>query len=488
MKSKIKYIGLLLIILASAISSCKKDTGNYDYSELPAFKVDTTGFGGNIDVTQFNTLEIQPKITFKGEESNLSYLWRIYQQDGKLAIDTLSRERNLKKEIQREPGKYIAELQVSQKKSGLTEVAVYNVTVLQKDAFPRGMMLLEDYPDRTDLSLVSSTSFLPGSAVQEQVYRSVFSANNGEQLTGRPVQVQINGSNVYLLTTLDMKSVDASRFKVNRNFKDFFYGVQSYVAAPKAIAAGRSAYINGNFVYTGSANAFAAQVFVGDGKEYEAAPYVMPDRYNFMFYDQLNTRYLKVGELSNRASVYTKGSTGAFFNPAATGKKMLLQGMGFPINTVGTTYKTSWGIFCNPVDNNQRNLMILNEPNGPLANIDITSAPDILQANSFAAGELSSFCLYGAKNKLYRIQADLVSGTSSINSEAGFTAPSDEVITAIDILRTTNKMVFVATWSPSKSEGKLYLLNLNEVAGSVTGILKEWSGFGKILSMNLKNI
>lgn len=488
MRRKLSNVLLVMAVISLGFFACKKDKGNYDYTELPEFKVDTAGIGNVMEVTQFNALVIQPKINFKGEESNLSYIWRIFRREGKTIIDTLATEKNLNKTIPNQPGKYFVELQVRQSPSGITEVVSYKVDVIEKNALPRGLMVFEEHTDRIDLSLITSPVFLSGASVQENILKDIFFANNGERLTGKPVQVQMIGRSVYLLTSNDMREVDATRFTVTRNFDGLFFNTPPVYKQPKFVGSDGKSLVNDKDVYIGNGASFSAPVFAVDGKPYEAAPYIMPTRYSFMIYDQLNTRYLLAPELSNKLSIYTMVGNKALFNPASTGKQMVLQGMGFPVNNVGTAYKSSWGIFKNPVDNNVRELMIINEPNGPQARIDISSAPEILQATTFAAGELNAFCIYGANNKLYRIQADLVSGTVSTNSAAGFTAPSDEIITAIDILRTTNKMIFVATWSPTKAAGKLYLLSLNEVNGSISSVLKEWTGFGKIISINLKNI
>lgn len=488
MRKELSKILLIMTVIFLGFSACKKDKGNYDYTELPEFKVDTMGNGTVKEVTQFEVLTIQPEINYAGDAANLSYLWRIFRREGKTTIDTLATEKNLNRSIENQPGKYFVELQVRQTSSGITEVVTYRVDVIEKNALPRGLMVFEEHADRIDLSLITSAIFLNGAAVQENILKDIFFASNGERLTGKPVQVQISGNSVYLLTTNDMKEVDAARFTITRNFNGFFFNSPPISKQPKFIAEDGKSLVNDKDVFIGNGASFSAPGFAADGKPYEPAPFIMPTRYSFMIYDQLNTRYLLAPSLSNKLSVYTNMGNKALFNPASTGKQMVLQGMGFPVNDVGTAYKSSWGIFKNPVDNNVRELMIINEPDGPQARIDISSAPEILQATTFVAGELNAFCIYGANNKLYRIQADLVSGNVSTNSAAGFTAPSDEIITAIDILRTTNKMIFVATWSPTKAVGKLYLLNLNEVNGAVSTILKEWTGFGKIISINLKNI
>ena len=83
---KIKISRLLILCLAAAlVTGCYKDKGDYDYRELIAFYIDTAGAKTSYTAQLFEQLEINPKVVYGGEATNLDYLWKVYPKLAELA-------------------------------------------------------------------------------------------------------------------------------------------------------------------------------------------------------------------------------------------------------------------------------------------------------------------------------------------------------------------------------------------------------------------
>ncbi|SKB49422.1 hypothetical protein SAMN05660841_00875 [Sphingobacterium nematocida] len=490
MKKNIASICFLLIGLLF-LSRCKEDTGNYDYIQLPAFSIDTAGTGVLL-AEQSSILSISPKINFEGKSETLSFLWRIYLQTGRGVIDTLSSKRDLAEPIARNPGLYMVELQVKESVHGITEVAVYPLEIIEQDALPAGLLVFEQTGAVTDLSLISSPTFISGNGVSERVIHELLQTYNLESLTGVPIQVQQKGREVILLTSDDMLSVGVSSFKINRHFAQFFFNAADApsVVDPRWAITNGKAFVNGKDVYRGAGTLFNAKIILQDGKGYEAAPYLVASSYNDFFYDQLNGRYVLMTEGSIIGQPFTKKGDKSLFSPERTERKMLLGARGYPV--VSDYYDeiilSSWGVFGDQVAGDRRYLMALNEGSGPLANVDISNAPDIQTAKLLRVGDKNSFCLYSNGGAIRHIQVDMVSGTSATYSDAGFAPANGEIITAMEIVKPGNTLLFVATWNEASKEGKLHLVRMNEVSGKLSTVINTWTGFGKIQAMGLKTL
>ena len=99
------------------LCSCYDDQGNYDYHELDAVAIDTTdaGIQQEYALMRFDTLVLEPKVRFRGEEvkadeAPLDYTWTIFSatsgSGANATIDTIGTERRLNAVINRTGGNY----------------------------------------------------------------------------------------------------------------------------------------------------------------------------------------------------------------------------------------------------------------------------------------------------------------------------------------------------------------------------------------------
>lgn len=111
----IKSIALLPVVLLTMLimpAACMEDEGNYDYVDLPEFRVDTVGVSQRLSVQQFSTLQMSSHLVYAGNKGDLNYRWSIYnsgggQSDNIATILAITEDLNV--EVTAKPGTYILE-------------------------------------------------------------------------------------------------------------------------------------------------------------------------------------------------------------------------------------------------------------------------------------------------------------------------------------------------------------------------------------------
>lgn len=144
---KRSYIVLFVLIV---LSSCSKDLGNYNYTEINTYEVTgiNTGAGisRNYDVLMGQTLKISPVIEDKWGDKNadLSYYWIVEN-------DTISKEKNLEFKIDLPIKVYQGKFVLVDNKTEMNYITVFALNVTSP--FGRGYFFLaEDQEHNTILS------------------------------------------------------------------------------------------------------------------------------------------------------------------------------------------------------------------------------------------------------------------------------------------------------------------------------------------------
>lgn len=474
-----------------SIAACKKDHGNYDYKELPLFQIDTSGMSGIFETIQNQPLTISPKIRFEGNESQLQYLWRLYDGGEVPVIDTLSNVRDFDESIHREPGNYTLELRVQQKEDKRMQIATFRVRVQSPGSYPSGWLIAYNEGSVADFDLITAPQFLTA-GIKDTVYKALYATANGAIIPGSIVQLRIardfsNGSlqSIFLSTNETSVQMSHNTFLHTKGFNNMFTDLPN-ITKPQFINDAGDAIVNNGVVYSGLQGIYLARLLAPNAAPYTAAPMLHQYLdYATAFYDTQQKRFLQIPEMGSLAMDL---SSDGLFDVSDIGMDHLLYTPGFPVST---STRGMWNVFKDDAD---RRFLLATDLSADtaLAKINITAAPNIKQAKFFQAGYLSAYCLYADDHKIYRIQPDMRSGTTSINTESGFAVTGDEVIVSMKIFRANSnalnhKGLFVATWKETEQEGKLYLLPLNEVSGEI-GLqpLKVWTGLGKIRDMGFK--
>ncbi len=513
MKKFIHY-NILFITCLLALNACYKDKGNYTYTDLDAFFVDSTKVGSAFVVQQFDTFRLKSALVYNGDRSRLKFSWSTYlitypPFNGNYA-DTLSTAENLGVPISILPNKYWLEFTATDTVTGRRAAARYTITV---ESTGSGLLVMYAKNNQVDCDLIK-TKLLEGLLPQEKVLRNLYTqANPKRPLTDDPVAIAMfkYGTQQYInmLTTREAIGVSPADFAITREFnKQFLIAPntkkpQGYFAPPFYYAfdneqsAGWECMVNDGSLYVNLA-AFGLgketfyNVFTSTTGNYYANPNIIQGAGRFVVFDQLNRKFLAGSTLGTTLNDYPSSPLGSPpFNFNNIGKDLVYLNYGY-----GAQYMV-YGIFKNPTDNGQRFLYVM-DFGGSIARalIDISAYPGIAQTNLFAFGQRGQLLFYGVGNKLYRIPFDFSTNTAQTPVDAWPNIPADEEITCMKMSphpgrnlpeNALDKYLMVATYNKTTGMGKVYMLQLNVTSGAVQSQpAAVYDGFGKIKDIAFK--
>jgi|GEM_PF-1356424 len=502
----LKYI-TLAFSLCLVIYSCKKDHSNVDMIHLPDFRVDTVGQQKVFETAQsVGEVVIDPKVVYTGDAANLTYLWRIYSASSSgdpnaaptaTVVDTISKVKIFKAQITRNPGNYWAEIQVTDKSTGVKALMRYTITVVASR--PYGWLVAYETPEggNTDVALIRPKEIV-NSVTEDVVMKNIYSAVNGGPLTGLPVRIV--GATM-LVSEKGGARLNSPDYKKIADFPQMFVA-GAPAPKPEGIlerGIGGNHLVNNGDVYWEYSGAWVGKVTI-DSKGYKAAPFgVRMYAKTIAFFDELNKRFLYVDQQVSQGGTFggTVMQAGARFSLDNIQKTMVYANDG-PDKTGNFTNQYA---FFRDLDGSKTWFygIDLSTPARPdLCMIDLTlTAPNINAAQFFEIGTLGSMAIYATATDIYNFAYDKTANTTNA-VKLGFTAPAGEVITAMNLFKAdgngysgatskNNKILFVATWNAGTKNGKVYLLSVDQVSGNITSApLKVFEGFGKIKDMTLK--
>lgn len=492
---------------AVMLSSCLKDKGNYDYTDLPTLYVDTVGEQVNFQVYQNATVNIQPKVVFEGDATKLEYLYFIHGNNPQ-THDTISREKNLSYVANKAPGTYTVRLEVKQE-DGTRAFMPFTIQVLP--AFSSGWMVLyekNDNPGSSEIDIIRSSRFITGAT--DTVYQEAYSAyNENKVLSGTPRSILYRTSSPDILVATSATAISLQRTDLRQ-----LQTLESMFVYPLPPVSSLEAFHLGSFgdhflfanksVYWSNAGLFVGEMTITGGVE--IAPFIFP-----MFgrsggvYDQKTRRFLTIPQFSSILSPFasargTTQSDGAIRPPL------------FDLNNIGKDIlfldKTAGR---NVTSNDAYKLAVFKDISGPgryvyifdtqlpatdpgVKLLNITSAPEIQNALFYATPNVGRMVMYGTDRTVYGFVYSNLDNTFSSPAPV-FTAPNGEVITDMKLHKTTNtaggvstepRNMFIATWNDAAKTGYVYHFTVNEAEGTIVSSGEKWQVDGKIGAMALK--
>ncbi len=487
---KFKYI-LSAAIMVVALASCLKDEGNYVYTPLPKFIVDTVGVATSFEVRQsVDNLQINPKVVYDGNESELTYVWQV-------GTDTLARVKNINRTLSLAPGSYTLDLQVKNSK-GISAFMRYPLTVFA--AVPPGWTVLyENAAGKSDVSLIRTREMFTALA-QDYVANGVVSSTNSGGIDGAPVAIHyMAAASTLILTKTGGAMLRNTDYLIAQTYANLFAG-NTPPANPEAIYPGtfsRGVLMANKEVWFGYDNVFPTKVII-TGSNYEAAPFYYPQASKQGgFYDSKNQRFVVIEQNTSVASLYANANASARFNLNNIGKKLLFLDRGFLSNaSPADSYKYA---FFRDNDDSHTYLYVMNvqTPLTPdIAKIDITDLPEIAQSKFYALGNLGPAVFYATDSKIYNFTFNQITNTYGA-ATVGLQLPSSEKITCMKLhknqvpstttLPNDSRFLLVGTWNEATKEGKFYQIEVNVTNGTLnTSTMKSWGGMGKIVDIKYK--
>lgn len=511
-----RAINLLpLVLLIALTGSCSKDKGNYDYRELDLAAIDVTALPASYSLLQFDSLHIEPKVTFKGELVNmrrpqfdeLEFSWEMYPAQ----VNSATVERHL---IANTPAlnaritdrQLVWELlyTVTNKNTGVKAFARFGVAVTPSIA--EGWMVLYERDGNTDVGIIKNDE-ISKTATREEVFMDVYSASNNEPLSGKPGSLIFSIANfpstkLYIQSANDIASVNLSTFERMATFNTGIFWSTPAVKSPALVRAseGRKEFIiNNNKLHVLDYSIIAP----GDRAFYDGlhgnygqlAPWMAASTasaFDAILYDQTNKKFVKVPLRGSEVTdLATPQSTSAPFDVRNVGMELLMADLGW----------NNWEHMVMKDADGRYYLLTANFREGETAFIgkgkyDMSACPEIRDINSVTAGFYGEIFYYGANNHVYQFKY-----TPGI-TETLWTAPAGEVVTNISLQKYYNtnrasgvlfdpknlcKILYIATYNESQKKGTVYQMQVNVSSGALLpGTEKKYSGFGKVKAMAWK--
>lgn len=194
----------LLILLA--FSACKKDLGNYDYTDINAITITTDMANVNpqvvvtndsIVVKQNDSLKVDILLNQTKVSNNLSYQWLITQTASAAANPAqyvVGTEKQLRTKINLPPNLYRLVVKVTDNTTGVSYYKFYSLNVDTSPWGGEGWLVLQDQATQggSDISLITSRDGVSQGSVYHNLY---FAANNRKLPAGTNKTAVLNYGN-----------------------------------------------------------------------------------------------------------------------------------------------------------------------------------------------------------------------------------------------------------------------------------------------------
>ncbi len=536
---------LVLLICLGALNACYKDEGNYDYSAINEVVLDTTGIDLTFSIDQFDTLKIQPDVTFSLEnvdDSQLEFKWIIYEDvwsKDDADSEVLSTDKNLNVRITQDPNDdpYAVMLYVTNKENNTVSQIKYDVTILST-VVSGWMVLHTNNSGESDLDYIATTNAVPTLDTVKWLH-NVYSGMNGEKITGEPrfvSSMRVNSTvidYVYVGTDQEFLQVSGTDFALKNQDLELFKEAPDVLSVEYASHGPTCNYtsilINNGQVHNINNQAsqywdveFSRSLSPSSSIEgdYYMAPFIYyPDGcaattvgQSGVFYDELNQRFVRLGFSfwEDAPLMPFADQTSTKFDVNNIGKELVWMGKGynghcFAVFTDGSSrelYRANFNKDSytydsegNAVENETVNALAVNS-------YDLGDLPEIDEAQFFDCGPLGNFFLYASDRNIYTYS---YASSNKVATQINDVFPDDEVITSIKIYNTDwyyplddvcGTLLYVATYNGT--EGKLYEFKINKASGrlnnkeEIDGVVDAkapsniFTGFGYIHDMCVK--
>lgn len=531
------------------MTSCYKDEGNYDYTELNEISVDMSETGSSFAVDRFDTLRINPDIRFSQgviPEEDLEYKWEIYLDDwanSETKSTVLGTERNLCAQITKPASAnlYAVVLTVTNKRDGSSYRFKYSLSV--QPSVMSGLLVLQDDEGVCRLDYLASTHAEPTFAYTHHI-KKVYASANGESLKGVPRGVSFTlvtkssyepqVKRIYMWTDQEVVQMDASDFSRQFTNSDLFMIKPDKIDVQNIM---RSCFYNYQTIMINGNNAHSLnqQTSMSYGYQFSRplqadntlsgdirlSKYIyQPDDfgswtgYEAILYDEAGQRFVKVDYgINNNSNIKS-------FEQQTEANKTIfdVNNIGLPLEWMGkgnagqgfavfrdgnnrSIYRGRFSIRATTSETGGEDEVEVNPQVYAIAmgKYDLSAVEEGNEAKFFDLNRYANTMLYASTRNIYVYEFSSRKATL-INDPF----PEDEEITNIKIYNVEHStsnltdvsgtLLYVATWNGT--EGKVYEFPLNRTTNRLnnktaeSGNLKEpyevFTGFGKVVDMAVK--
>lgn len=503
MKHISRYI-LPALLLLLMLGACKKDLGDYDYTNVGIPVIDTAGIGNPYYIERYTSLQIDPEINYEGGDVKaLRYQWLLYPHitgstNANIEIKTLSTEKKLNVPVTEKVGEYRVELIVTDTSNQLKANMIFTVVV--SVGIEYGILVLHADGDSSDVDFITTANAVPVAGITPKWIRHMFSASTGSKIAGTPRFIaqerRTQSTQNWIMTGSagHIARMSGSDFSLLREDRSLFRRSDAIIDPQTFMMLGNgySALINAGRLHIYSTTYETDALFSGAVPgDYELAPYLAHASYFSILagvYDQKHGKFIHPASIAGSMIdfIAPPDSIQPPFDLRNIGKDMLYMDRGFNGHT-HAFFKDRTG--------NGHWLYIINfntTDNGNLAvsASNMTSLPEIGAAKFFQSSEQGYADLYATDRKIYTY--DYQGTNTATLAFDGF--PAAETITCMKIYKPSpsynlteaqGRILYVGTWDGQ--QGKVYEFQLNAISGQITPVpLNIFEGFGKIADISAK--
>ena len=488
------FAGLLLL------NACKKDLGNYSYTDVPIPVIDTAGIGNARFVERYGMLDINPTVNYKNE-SALKYQWTMHEYVTGSASPTkasriISTSRHLNALITETVGEYRLELLITDTVNALKANTLFSISV--SAGLEYGVMVLHGTADSSDVDFLVTANAVPIAGITPRRLSGLYKASTGARFPGAPrfISQERRSSSTQNWITLGsdkhLSRMSGADFSLIRADKQYFRRADA-VIAPEAygfLVSSYTALINDGKLHIYNTTYEVDGLFGGaiDG-DYKLAPYIAYQTASSLLvvvYDQKNGRFVRPSGMGGFMVDFTAPAANAPFNHRQIGKDMLFMDRGFS-NYTHSFFKDRTG---NGYWLYISNFNKADDGTLAIAAYDMTNLPEIASAKFFQTSELGYVDFYATERKVYTYTyQNANAATVAIDN-----LPAGETITCMKLYKprpnsnltaVEGTLLYVATWNGT--QGKVYEYKVNGNSGQITTPAAQvFDGFGKITDISAK--
>ncbi|MFZ4262463.1 PKD-like family lipoprotein [Sphingobacterium sp. HJSM2_6] len=491
----------LAFALGLIMFSCAKDNGNYNYTDIPKIGINDESTTGTLFVQQGVALKLNPEVQLNGNKDDLSYEWFVYLNSASASYvqdsTKIATSKNLDYVIDPKiftiGENYKLTYKVTNKATGISSFYFYQISI--SDLFTQGWMFLEDKSGKADLSMILNNG---------TVYHDIYSFRNSESPLYKPKAFSISNASIsddvgpsgkkyYIVADKDAVELDGTTMKKRFDYNYLFFAPPT-VINPQYMAWGGSSgnnvgiIVNEGHVHINmvggfpGAKKFGAQLRAPQhGYDYELAPQhisgnTYTDTYNVIMFDARNQRFYGV-TTSALNSFDDANQTSSIFDMNNIGLDLIKLDSSNIIEIRNAVMKDNDGKGYLLQFRTHRNA---NNPSITIGKQEI-NAPGISSALDVSSSTLSPHLFYANNTQLIRYEVTSNAYTSE------YTFPANETVTKIKFQKhgygNAVPRLIVTTWNGT--EGKVYFFKITQ-SGSVEGLDKTFTGFGKIIDLAYK--
>lgn len=513
---KLSYIIILILGLTALLPSCYKDDGNYNYTEVPEIKIDTTGVtieSNYFTVNIGDTVIVNPTVNYAYPE-NLSYRWLLmpFPYNPEIAgnttqyptPDTIAETLNLNWIVNVEPGGYRYYLEVRDTVFGLSDNIYPNpsnyLNVVSANSF-LALMCLSEYDGNTDIDI-----YYTGLALifNGQTQTHFYSEKSGNLIPGSPALLSYcSNGYYYAFTDQEGRRLDMNDYLTMENFDEMFYSTPPLAAQEYRYVKNQELFINNNKLHVINNNLSNDRKFsAAIAGDYQAFPYLTLKSYRnnsavtCVVFDEKSKSFLRYYTNGTSLAKFSAASSEAYVDannlPSVPLAIFTYDGQKTGVILKDEEGKTALWLYNFWVEDDS-NL----SGNGSRSKIDLSNCEDIENATMFYAETSGSSFHYATDKAIYGFS--ITSGETTANKV--YDLPEGDEVTCMYSIPaagfpTGGRVYWFATWNEATKNGKIVESEIDPYSGRL-----DWfwgmmfglpgpnptvtEGFGKIVSMKV---